>query len=296
MAVSDYDTTPGNNTTISEINIAEGCSPDGINDAIRQMMADIASWDADIPKMSDTETISGAWTFSATATFGVVDLTGKLTLNPDSLIVMEARGRAIDDKSEIRFYNNADTEYGAFRYDVVDDEFRFYHTENTDLAAIIAAGGTTMPDAETVATREKGDARWPNIESGAGAPSSTPGKVGDKYLDTTNKVKYVAYGTSSSADWEAVQKPLGQGQTWQDVSGSRSANTTYQNTTGQTIAVAVDWSNSNSSDKGQVSTDGVSWVDVAWGSAGARIDGGFVVPDQHYYRVTASVDAWAELR
>ena len=41
MAVSDYDKTPGNNVSISGINIAEGCSPAGINNAIRQIMADV---------------------------------------------------------------------------------------------------------------------------------------------------------------------------------------------------------------------------------------------------------------
>ncbi|MCX8505089.1 MAG: phage tail protein, partial [Alphaproteobacteria bacterium] len=41
MAVSDYLTTPGQNNTISGINIAENCSPAGLNDAIRQLMADI---------------------------------------------------------------------------------------------------------------------------------------------------------------------------------------------------------------------------------------------------------------
>jgi hypothetical protein len=41
MAVSDYSTTPASNTTISGVNIGEGCSPAGLNNAIRQMMADI---------------------------------------------------------------------------------------------------------------------------------------------------------------------------------------------------------------------------------------------------------------
>jgi hypothetical protein len=41
MAVSDYSTTPGSNTTISGINIAEGCAPANINNAIRQIMADV---------------------------------------------------------------------------------------------------------------------------------------------------------------------------------------------------------------------------------------------------------------
>lgn len=41
MAVSDYSTTPASNTSISGINIAEGCSPANINNAIRQLMADV---------------------------------------------------------------------------------------------------------------------------------------------------------------------------------------------------------------------------------------------------------------
>lgn len=41
MAVSNYSTNPDENTTISGINIAEGCAPSGINNAIRQLMADV---------------------------------------------------------------------------------------------------------------------------------------------------------------------------------------------------------------------------------------------------------------
>lgn len=44
MAVKDYDSTPANNTTINSINIAENCAPANLNNAIRQMMADLASW------------------------------------------------------------------------------------------------------------------------------------------------------------------------------------------------------------------------------------------------------------
>lgn len=40
--------------------------------------------------------------------------------------------------------------------------------------------------------------------TGAGAPSSTPGNVGDIYIDTTAKRMYIAMGASSSADWKKV--------------------------------------------------------------------------------------------
>lgn len=41
MAVDDWSTTPGSNTTISGINIGENCPPANINNAIRQLMADV---------------------------------------------------------------------------------------------------------------------------------------------------------------------------------------------------------------------------------------------------------------
>lgn len=42
MPIKDYSTTPSYNTAINGINIAEGCAPSNINNAIRQLMADLA--------------------------------------------------------------------------------------------------------------------------------------------------------------------------------------------------------------------------------------------------------------
>lgn len=41
LKISDFDIDPANNTDINSINIAEGCAPSGINNAIRQLMADL---------------------------------------------------------------------------------------------------------------------------------------------------------------------------------------------------------------------------------------------------------------
>lgn len=43
MSIQEYSTTPGSNSTISSIDVAEGCAPSGINNAIRQFMADVKS-------------------------------------------------------------------------------------------------------------------------------------------------------------------------------------------------------------------------------------------------------------
>jgi hypothetical protein len=39
--ISEFDVDPANNTDINSINIAEGCAPSGINNAIRQLMSDL---------------------------------------------------------------------------------------------------------------------------------------------------------------------------------------------------------------------------------------------------------------
>lgn len=44
----------------------------------------------------------------------------------------------------------------------------------------------------------------PTISSGAGAPSSTPTKVGDIYVDTTNAKGYIATAISASTDWKIL--------------------------------------------------------------------------------------------
>lgn len=81
MAVSDYSTTPGDNITISGINIAEGCPPANINNAFRQMMADVKGLQGTIPDTSGlmprtagvfsgtqpTYTASGAYLFHASS-------------------------------------------------------------------------------------------------------------------------------------------------------------------------------------------------------------------------------------
>jgi len=42
----------------------------------------------------------------------------------------------------------------------------------------------------------------PIITSGAGAPGSAPGKIGDIYIDTTNDVPYIGVDTSASTDFK----------------------------------------------------------------------------------------------
>ncbi len=62
---------------------------------------------------------------------------------------------------------------------------------------VIKDSGVTISDVGVFA----GTSNVPYITSGAGAPGTTPGKIGDMYVRTSNAKVYVATGTSSSADW-----------------------------------------------------------------------------------------------
>lgn len=84
--VSEWSSTPSNNTDIGGINISEGCAPSGINNAIRELMAQVKDMQAGSDGdglvvggvftssggavMSGNVTISGATTFSNNVVLG----------------------------------------------------------------------------------------------------------------------------------------------------------------------------------------------------------------------------------
>jgi hypothetical protein len=89
---------------------------------------------------------------------------------------------------------------------------------------------------------------------------------------------------------------IGLGQTWQ--SPSRSASTSYQNTSGRPIMVlartrgagTVNW---------ELSSNGSSWTAAAYATAnGDFYNASFIVPAGWYYRIngSATIDSWQELR
>lgn len=65
MSYTTWSTTPSLNITIDGVNIAEGCAPAGINNAIRSVMAGVASLRDAVPSVSGLVPASGA-VFSGT--------------------------------------------------------------------------------------------------------------------------------------------------------------------------------------------------------------------------------------
>ena len=77
--ISEFSSTPANNTDIGGINIAEGCAPSGINNAIRQLMADLK--DFQTGAVGDDLTVGGnAYVTGNAAVTGNLTVTGTTTL------------------------------------------------------------------------------------------------------------------------------------------------------------------------------------------------------------------------
>lgn len=88
--ISEFSPTPANNTDIDNINIAEGCAPSGINDAIRELMAQLKDFQAGTAgdsfngPIGATTAVTGAFTnVTASGTLGV---TGVATLGNGAVL------------------------------------------------------------------------------------------------------------------------------------------------------------------------------------------------------------------
>jgi hypothetical protein len=104
--------------------------------------------------------------------------------------------------------------------------------------------------------------------------------------------------TSAAVKAYADAGDLGIGQTWQNVSGSRTHSTSYQNTTGRTIVVNINAD--ASSINVQASADNSTWITVGRLDVNSGVDHNctVIVPPGWYYRIngSATILTWAELR
>lgn len=137
--------------------------------------------------------------------------------------------------------------------------------------------GADVTDATNVSA-----AGAPIISSGAGVPASTPSKVGDIYIDTTNDDAYIAVGTASSVDWERSNDGAGSGST--DLSWTASTRTVASSSGNDAVlteATTTDAGLMSSGDKTKLDgvETGADVTDAAnVAAAGAHMSGGTDVP------------------
>jgi hypothetical protein len=96
--ISEFSSTPANNTDIDSINIAEGCAPSGINDAIRELMAQLK--DFQTGAAGDSFNGPVGTTTAAAGAFTPLSATGNVTLGDASTDTLNVgNGGLIKDAS-----------------------------------------------------------------------------------------------------------------------------------------------------------------------------------------------------
>jgi hypothetical protein len=284
MAVTDYSTTAGNNSTISGVNIAEGCSPAGINNAIRQMMADVRAFYDATPLIAGTPTVSGNWTVS-----GAWKINGNMTFK-DNVKAIFGTG------SDLRIYHDGSNSFiedaGTGSLSLKGSIVQITGTSDEVLVRGTAGGAAEL--------RQNGSTKLTTSTTGVtvtGAVSADTA-AGNWFLDEDDMASNSATKLASQQSIKAYVDAagIGVGQTWQDVGGSRLAGTSYRNTTGKPIMVAIR-GNTNSTHYLQVSTNNATWVSVG-STIAASANMTAIIPDDHYYRLQsgATFNGWSELR
>jgi len=114
--ISEFSATPANNTDIDSINIAEGCAPSGINDAIRELMAQLkdfqtgAAGDSFNGPIGTTTAAAGAFTnLTASGTLGV---TGVATFTAKPVLSSLTASQAVFSDGSKGLVSNAITGTG----------------------------------------------------------------------------------------------------------------------------------------------------------------------------------------
>jgi hypothetical protein len=247
--VSEWSATPANNTDVGGIDINEGCAPSGINNAIREVMAQVK--DMITGADGDSQVVGGNLTVNGTSTLtGAVTAPAGLTANLTGNVTGDVTGNVSGTAA------------------------------NVTGTVAVANGGTGLA---TLTAN--------NVILGNG--TSSPSFVAPS---TSGNVL-----TSNGTTWTSVAPAggIGIGQTWQNVTGSRSGGSTYTNNTGKPIFVSV------TSDGEQAGVRIIVGGNEILRQSGALISGvmyanaTFIVPNGVTYRAdfTAGVKYnWSELR
>jgi hypothetical protein len=204
MSVFSYSTTPASNSTISGINISEGCSPAGINDAIRQLMADIAAGPTTLSSITSTVSFSNSTAANTLLTYSVpagllgttraveLVLFGDFTNNTGGSVTLELAG----------------TYGGSTFFDIQPFSLGSNATARTwEIRALLQAHGATNAQFSTSAVRLDG------ASLNAAASTTSSSYLGTAYdnlaVDSTAAQNIVVKATMGTASASATVRLKG---------------------------------------------------------------------------------------
>jgi hypothetical protein len=271
--ISEFSATAADNTDITNINIAEGCSPANLNNAIRSLMSVLKNQQDG--SSGDPFTVAGTLVASGQAvSSGTLNITG------------------------------------AFQLDA---------TAGASGQALVSAGGSNTPTWSTLGTMAAQNSTTVAItggtitgitdlavaDGGTGASTLSANAVllgnGTSALQTVAPSTSGNVLTSNGTTWTSAAAPvsLGIGQTWQDVTGSRAVGTTYTNSTGNPIFLAISGNSGNGTGTFSINGSIIAQVGESLPFVGqSGINFNIVIPNGNTYLADGSwnVTYWWELR
>lgn len=113
VKISEWSATPANNTDIDGINIAEGCAPSGINNAIRELMSQVK--DLYAGTTGDASAVAGGGTGATTAAQAKINLAVITAATGSSIVAAGTTGERDGTPSA-----------GFFRFNTTVSKFEGY--------------------------------------------------------------------------------------------------------------------------------------------------------------------------
>lgn len=263
--ISEFSSTPANNTDIDNINIAEGCAPSGINNAIRELMSQLK--DQQTGASGDNFTVGGNLSVTGTST-----LTG-VTLGSTSTSAFTINSAAVAIPNGLNFDSNAfviDATNNRVGINVAAPVVSLYIAA-TDAIRIPVGTTAQRPDAAFTASITDTTMTVTAVASGVIAVGQTINGVG-----VTENTIITALGTGTG----------GTG--------------TYTVSVSQTVASSslttsqVGYIRYNSTSNQFEGYNGTSWGQLGGGATGGGADTVFVENSQNVtvdYTITASKNA-----
>jgi hypothetical protein len=195
--ISEFSATPANNTDIDSINIAEGCAPSGINDAIRELMAQLKDFQTGAVGDSfngpvgtttaaagafTTLAASGAVTLSGGTANGVTYLNGSKVLTSGSALVFDGSALGIGTSSISGKLSLNETDLPFMTLKRADTVKAYFGIGNgSSLSGVAAAGDTILRAEQKLVMRAGGDTGGATIDAlgnlGLGVTPSAWGSV-----------------------------------------------------------------------------------------------------------------------